>query len=123
MLKMIHCADIHLGSKIEAKLPKAKAEERRGELRATFQRMVDYAKREGVRAILLSGDVFDSDRPLKRDKEFFYDVVKGNPEIDFLYLRGNHDGEESYVEEGLKNLKTFLGEWSAYTYEDVTVSG
>ena len=123
MLKMIHCADVHLGSNIEAKLPKEKAEQRRGELRKTFHRMVEYARGEGVRAILLAGDVFDSDRPLKRDKEFFYDVVKGNPEIDFLYLRGNHDGEESYVEEGLENLKTFSGEWSAYTYEDVTVSG
>lgn len=123
MLKMIHCADIHLGSKMEAKLPKEKADERRGEVRETFHRMVAYAKNEGVRAILLSGDVFDSDRPLKRDKEFFYDVVKGNPEIDFLYLRGNHDGEESYTEEGLRNLKTFSSEWTAYDYENVTVYG
>ncbi len=123
MLKLIHCADVHLGSKMEAKLPKAKADERRGEVRNTFHRMVEYAKKEGVRAILLSGDVFDSDRPLKRDKEFFYDVVKGNPEIDFLYLRGNHDSEESYVEDGLKNLKTFSEEWSGYEYDDVYVCG
>ena len=123
MLKLIHCADVHLGSKMEAKLPKAKADERRGEVRNTFHRMVEYAKKEGVRAILLSGDVFDCDRPLKRDKEFFYDVVKGNPEIDFLYLRGNHDGEESYVEGGLKNLKTFSEEWSGYEYDGVYVCG
>ena len=123
MLKLIHCADVHLGSKMESKLPKAKAEERRGEVRKTFHRMVEYAKAEGVRAILLSGDVFDSDRPLKRDKEFFYDVVKGNPEIDFLYLRGNHDGKESYTEEGLDNLKTFTTEWSGYEYDNVYVCG
>ena len=123
MLKLIHCADIHLGSKMESKLPNAKAEERRGEVRKTFHRMVEYAQKEGVRAILLSGDVFDSDRPLKRDKEFFYDVVKGNPEIDFLYLRGNHDGEESYTEEGISNLKTFSSEWTAYEYGDTVVHG
>lgn len=123
MLKMIHCADVHLGSKMESKLPKAKADERRGEVRKTFHRMVEYAKNEGVRAILLSGDVFDSDRPLKRDKEFFYDVVKGNPEIDFLYLRGNHDGKESYTEEGIANLKTFSCEWSGYEYGNVYVCG
>ena len=123
MLKLIHCADIHLGSKMESKLPKAKAEERRGEVRKTFHRMVEYAQKEGVRAILLSGDVFDSDRPLKRDKEFFYDVVKGNPEIDFVYLRGNHDGKESYTEDGLDNLKTFTAEWSGYTYDNVYVCG
>ena len=123
MLKLIHCADVHLGSKMESKLPKAKADERRGEVRKTFHRMVEYAQKEGVRAILLSGDVFDSDRPLKRDKEFFYDVVKGNPEIDFLYLRGNHDGKESYTEEGLANLKTFSTEWSGYEYGNVYVCG
>ena len=123
MLKLIHCADVHLGSKMESKLPKQKAEERRGEVRKTFHRMVEYAKKEGVRAILLSGDVFDSDRPIKRDKEFFYDVVKGNPEIDFLYLRGNHDGKESYTEEGIENLKTFSDEWTGYSYDGVYICG
>ena len=121
-MKFIHCADIHLGSKMEAKLPKAKALERRDEVRQTFLRMVEYAKKEGVCAILLSGDVFDSDRPLKTDKEFFYNVVKGNPEIDFLYLRGNHDGEETYVE-NLLNLKTFSEEWTGYEYGGVSVFG
>ena len=123
MQKFIHCADVHLGSKMESKLPKEKADERRAEVRKTFHRMVEYAKREGVRAILLSGDVFDSDRPLKRDKEFFYDVVKGNPNIDFLYLRGNHDGKESYTEAGLSNLKTFSAEWTGYDYDGVYICG
>ncbi len=123
MIKFIHCADVHLGSKMEAKLPKSKAEERRGEVRKTFHRMVEYAKKENVRAILLAGDVFDCDRPLKRDKEFFYDVVKGNPELDFLYLRGNHDSAESYEEEGVPNLKRFSEVWTGYDYGDVRISG
>ena len=122
-MKFIHCADIHLGSKMEAKLPREKAEERRNEVRASFHRMVEFAKREGVKAILLAGDVFDSDRPLKRDKEFFYEVVKGTPEIDFLYLRGNHDGEESYTETDLGNLKTFTDEWTGYAYENTYICG
>ena len=123
MQKFIHCADIHLGSKMESKLSKDKADERRAEVRKTFLRMVEYAKEEGVRAILLSGDVFDSDRPIKRDKEFFYNVVKGNPDVDFLYLRGNHDGKESYTEEGLENLKTFSTEWTGYDYDGVYICG
>ena len=122
MLKIIHCADVHLGSRIEAKLPKDKAEERRREVRATFNRMVNYAKENGVRVILLAGDVFDSDAPTKRDKNLFYEAVKENPEIDFLYLRGNHDGKESY-EESPSNLKTFGTEWTAYEYDDVTICG
>ena len=47
MIKFIHCADVHLGSKMEAKLPKHKVEERRVEVRKTFHRMVEYAKKRG----------------------------------------------------------------------------
>lgn len=122
-MKILHCADIHLGSKMEARLPKEKSDERKVELRASFNRMIERAKAEGVRLVLLSGDVFDSERPLKRDKEFFYSVVGNNPEIDFLYLRGNHDGKESYVEYGLANLKTFGGEWTKYSYGELDVYG
>ena len=121
-MKFIHCADIHLGSKMEAKLPKSKADERKAEVRATFGRMVAYAKKEGVKAILLSGDVFDSDSPFKTDKAFFYAAVEGSPEIDFLYLRGNHDGSESYTKEP-SNLKLFSEEWTEYAYENVRISG
>lgn len=122
-MKLIHCADVHLGSKMEATLPKSIADARKGEVRATFRRMISYATAQGISLILLSGDVFDSDRPFKRDKEFFYDAVKNNPEITFLYLRGNHDSRESYTEEGLPNLKTFPAEWQGYTFGNVTVWG
>lgn len=122
-MKILHCADIHLGSKMEARLPKEKSDERKAEVRASFNRMIERAKAAGVRLVLLSGDVFDSERPLKRDKEFFYSVVGNNPEIDFLYLRGNHDGKESYVQYGLSNLKTFGNEWTKYSYDELDIYG
>ena len=122
-MKFIHCADVHLGSKMESKLPKEKSDERKSEVRTAFRNMVKYAEENGIRVIALSGDVFDSDRPLKKDKEFFYSVVKNNPEIDFLYLRGNHDGMESYTENDCANLKTFSEEWTAYRYGDAVFYG
>lgn len=122
MIKIIHCADVHLGSKMDSRLPAEKAVERRAEVREAFRDMVRYASDNGVKIILLSGDVFDSDRPVRKDKEFFYSVVKGYPEIDFLYLRGNHDGEQRY-EEKPDNLKTFSSEWTLYEYGNVTISG
>ena len=121
-MKFVHCADIHLGSKIAAKLPPEKTEERKAEVRAAFKNMVEKAAGYGAKVIVLAGDVFDSDRPLKKDKEFFYSVVKNNPDIDFLYLRGNHDNLESYSED-LDNLKTFTGEWSGYSYGNVEFYG
>lgn len=122
-MKFLHCADIHLGSKMEAKLPKDKADERKLEVRAAFDRMIDYAVKNGISVVLLAGDVFDGDRPLKRDKDYFYGAVRSHPDIDFLYLRGNHDVLQSYTEQGLDNLKTFSDEWTVYEYGDVAVWG
>lgn len=121
-MKIIHTADIHLGSKIERKLDREKSEERKREVRAAFDKIIDYARKEGVAAIILAGDVFDSVRPLKKDKEFFYNAVKANENIDFLYLRGNHDVLESYTE-NLPNLKTFEKTWTSYAYGNVVITG
>ena len=123
MLKIIHCADIHLGSKMESRLPKEKANERKDEILSTFTKLVEYAKTNGVRALLIAGDAFDSDRPRKKDKERFYELVRKYPDIDFLYLRGNHDSEESYTVEGIDNLKLFGESWTSYDYDGVCVSG
>lgn len=119
-MKIIHTADIHLGSKIN-KFPKDISNERKQEIRNSFLRMVNYANENGVSLILLSGDVFDSDKPFKKDKDFFLSVVKNNPSITFFYLRGNHDEAEEY--EFFDNLKTFSNEWSSYEYNGVVISG
>ncbi len=119
-MKIIHCADVHLGAKIDS-FPKEISQRRKTEVRNTFLRMVEFAKSEGASLILLSGDIFDREKPYKKDTDFFYGVVRDNPQIDFLYLRGNHD------EEGerplLPNLKTFCSTWSYYDYENITVAG
>ena len=59
-MKIIHSADIHLGSKIEAKLPKEKSEIRRAEVRQAFNKMVNYAILNEIKVILISGDLFDT---------------------------------------------------------------
>lgn len=120
-MKLIHCADLHLGSKISSKFPKEISLARRAEVRDSFRRMVGYANERAIDIIVLAGDVFDTDKPFKKDKDFFYSVVANNPDIDFLYLRGNHDT----LGEGrdFPNLKTFSREWSNYTYGDTVVSG
>ena len=119
-MKIIHTADIHLGSKINS-FPKDVSDSRKEELRNSFKRMVEYAKSNAVKVILISGDLFDSEKPLIKDKQFFFSVVKNNPEIDFIYLRGNHDlvGDS----EDLFNLKTFSTTWSSYEYDGVVITG
>ena len=56
-MKIIHAADLHLGSKIEAKL-KDISEERKAEVRNSFLRLAKYAHENDIHVILLSGDVF-----------------------------------------------------------------
>lgn len=121
-MKIIHTGDLHLGSKIESKLPKEKAEERRIDLQLAFKKMLDFAESQGVKAVILAGDVFDSDRPFKKDRAFFLNAVNSHPDIDFLYLRGNHDNERN-IETIPANLKLFSDNWVYYEYDDVCISG
>ena len=123
-MKIIHCADIHLGSRLVSKFPKEISDERKTSLRTSYRRMVDYAKDNDVKVIILSGDVFDSDKPAIKDKKYFYSIIKNYPDIDFLYLNGNHDKESSYTAAGFSNLKTFnKNDFVSYEYGDVVISG
>lgn len=124
MIKIIHTADIHLGSKINANLSGEKMEKRRLEVRGTFMRLVDFAKENDVKAIMLCGDVFESDNPFKKDKDWFYNLVEKHPDIDFLYLRGNHDSNsESPLNKEFSNLILFDEDWSYKTYGNVVIGG
>ena len=110
-MKIIHTADIHLGSKINS-FPKEVSISRKEEVRNSFKRMVEFAKQNDVKVIIISGDLFDGVKPLVKDKEFFYSVVKNNPEIEFLYLKGNHDLYSTDTK--LENLKLFNDKWTSY---------
>ena len=57
-MKIIHCADLHLDSKMTANLTKEQAKERKNEILRTFTRMVDYAKKNSVKAILITVDIY-----------------------------------------------------------------
>lgn len=120
-MKFIHMADAHLGSKMEAKLSGEQAKLRRSEIRATFRRIVEYAAANDIKVFVIAGDLFDAEKPLKKDKEFFYDTVKRFDGIDFLYLRGNHDRGGNG--EDLPNLKTFSKDWTYYRYGKVVFAG
>lgn len=123
-MKILHCADIHLGSILKSKFSKEISETRKSEVLATFGKMVDYAKNNDIKIIILSGDVFDKDKPALKDKDYFYGVISKNPDIDFLYLNGNHDKEGSYVNLDLENLKTFNKEdFTYYKYDNVVICG
>ena len=61
MPKIIHAADFHLDSAF-AGLEPDKARTRRGELRELPDRLAELVLAERVELVLLSGDLFDSER-------------------------------------------------------------
>lgn len=122
-MKLIHCADLHIDSTLESGLSPANARIRREELLSSFDRLASAAQSQGVRAVIIAGDLFDSERASARSRKFVLDVISKHPSVDFLLLTGNHDdgiGEALSVPE---NLKMFSDTITAFDYENVRVSG
>lgn len=121
-MKIIHTADLHLGSPIDSKL-QSLSSERKAEIRNSFSRLCQYARNNAIQIILLSGDTFDSDHPFKKDKKYFYDIIKANSDISFYYLRGNHDLDRDSQDKPA-NLYLFEYSWTSYELEDnIVLSG
>ena len=124
-MRLIHCSDLHLDSRMESNLSPRQARERSNEICATFARMVDWAGDNGVRGVLLAGDLFDTGRVLKKTADFVLDTIAHARDVDFYYLRGNHDdGRDPFAGKTLpENLHLFGEEWVSYELEDVTITG
>lgn len=127
-MKIIHCADLHLDSKMESNLDRDAAGLRREELLDTFQEMVEYAAKEFVRVIIIAGDLFDKQNVKKAVKNRVAEQIQSHPEIDFCYIRGNHDQsdviQEMMEQQELPNLKLFDDKgWTSYDYDEVVISG
>jgi len=124
-MKIIHCADLHLDSKMTTNLSKVQAKERKNEILRTFTRMVDYAQKNNVKAILIAGDMFDTRNVSAMVRNTVRDVILQNYEIDFLYLKGNHDNDNflDKLEELPDNLYLFGNSWTSYQYGDVVITG
>lgn len=125
-MKIIHCSDLHLDSKMETNLNKEKARERKNEILITFEKMVEYAKQNGVEAIIIAGDMFDKKSISVKAKKVVKNAIYNAPEIDFLYLKGNHD-EAGFIDEDEelpKNLKMFNDKsWTTYKYNEISITG
>ena len=95
-MKLIHCADLHLDAPLTGVLPAALAVERKNELLLTFRRLLSYAEREHVRAILIAGDLFDGALVSLSACRMVIDAIAACPEVSVYYLRGNHDAGDVF---------------------------
>lgn len=124
-MKLIHCADLHLDSPMEANLSPEKARERKNEILSTFARLVRLADENKVSAILIAGDLFDSDHITKKTQKYVTDLIAAHPDLYFFYLAGNHDRGNALRDLADKppNLCTFDDGWTSYDFGEVTISG
>jgi len=115
-MRLIHCADLHLDSRMTSNLSKEKARERKKELLLTFERMVEYAAAHHVEAILIAGDLFDTRNISATARHVFWNAIDSHREIQFFYLKGNHDTDHFMAdrEEIPENLKLFGTAWTSY---------
>lgn len=124
-MRIIHTSDIHLDSPLTSRLTQDKVRERRRELLSGFGRLVEEAKALGVGAIIIAGDLFDSDRISRRALDTAIGIIEDAKSITFFYLQGNHEGNAFITSTRAMpdNLKVFGDEWTYYNIGNVTVAG
>ncbi len=115
-MKIIHCADLHLDSRLSAHFDRNTARKRRTELLENFSRLFRWAKENQAESILIAGDLFDTDYVSASASNLVLDVVREYREITCYYLKGNHDRTDVFSdrEDLPENLKTFSEEWTSY---------
>lgn len=121
-MKLIHCSDLHLDSKMETNLTKEKARERNYEVFLSFKRLISYAKENNVEAVLIAGDMFDEKRVSAAMLDMVFSEIEKASDIQFFYLQGNHD-EAVKNTRVCDNLKTFGDSWTYYDCGQVRIAG
>ena len=91
-MKLIHCADLHLDSPMGTHMTMQQASARNTQIMDSFLRLTDFARENGVRAVIIAGDLFDGTRVRSRTVDEILAAMERTPEVDYLYLPGNHDG-------------------------------
>lgn len=115
-MRIIHCADIHLDSALTTHLDKERARSRRKEILDTFRRMLFYASNNDVQAVIIAGDLFDSETVSAATVGIVLGEIKRHKDLNVYYLRGNHDpGSGIFAGRDIpENLYLFDDEWKYY---------
>lgn len=123
-MKIIHTGDLHIGSAFVG-LSQEKAILRRAELTDGFRRLCFYAKDNGVTAVLIAGDFFDSNAIAPHIKREVLSAMAQAKPVCFFYVSGHHDNAFDF-EGAPDNFYTFGGmqAWKSYRLpENVIVTG
>ena len=90
MIKILHCADIHLDSPFTGGNIQL-SEQRRQELRSSFINMMMYVRDNKVNILLVSGDLFDSNSPSPDTVAMVQREFAAASDTKIIISPGNHD--------------------------------
>lgn len=88
-VKILHCADIHIGA-AESSLGTL-AESRRAETLITFEKIVNIARENSTDVLLIAGDLFNSNNIEKSSIDRVFECLASIPDTRIVYAAGNHD--------------------------------
>lgn len=97
MIRLLHCADLHIDSPF-SKYPPSVREKKRADVMASFKAMIDYIISEKIEICLIAGDLFDSDNPSDASRKEVRAGFERARDCRFFISPGNHD---PYTENGV----------------------
>lgn len=90
MIRLLHCADLHLDSPFSLRSPR-EAERRRTELRSDFTSILTYIRAQKVDICLISGDLFDGESVTPETRALLERGFADCRDCRFFISPGNHD--------------------------------
>lgn len=91
-MKIIHCSDLHFESTYGA-VGREYYKMLKDEALENFGYLCRFAKENGVSAVLICGDMFDSANVRKSAIKYIFQQVSECEDIYFYYINGNHDAK------------------------------
>ncbi|MBQ4115817.1 MAG: metallophosphoesterase, partial [Clostridia bacterium] len=116
MVKVLHCADLHLDAPFVCG-DALKSELRKNELLATFSSMMNYVKMNAVDIVVISGDLFESVNVTRDTVAMVKKEFADNPLCKFVIAPGNHD---PYTPDSVYSKVDFPS--NVYIFNDTKVS-
>ncbi len=123
-MRFLHISDLHIGSPLTSRLDSSRVRVRRRELLVAFRDTIAFGVEQGIGAVLIAGDLFDSSNVSERAILLVRDVILSHPTLPFYYVSGNHEGD-AFLRGGKcpENLYTFDSDHRYYDIGDVRIHG
>ncbi|MBO7187272.1 MAG: metallophosphoesterase, partial [Clostridia bacterium] len=116
---------LHLDSKLTSNFSADKAKIRRNEFLLNFSRLLSDAEKNGVKIVIIAGDLFDEQKITKYAKEEVISTINNHKDVEIIYLVGNH--EKTAFLDGIDSIPSNLTAvtsltWEKFVRDDVVIS-